>query len=255
MTSHSERAIVLAIEAAREWIAFDPKRHRYSVRGVHTPSVTTILDVLAKPALIGWAARMQREADMRDIRAALGAMDMDAVAALAAVEATPADAHRRVKETAADLGTEVHRLIESWCLRRIGVQSEEPGVSEDAAFVFAGWEEWAEGVRLTPLVLEGRIAHSSGYAGTFDFLGYADDVLVVADWKSSARIYGEMELQVVAYAKAVEEIGGVRPIGLLVRLPKNEPGAIEPHWVRGDYDELFAVFSSLISVYHWRKGG
>src|SRR3990167_8070939 len=35
MTSHSERAIVLAIEAAREWIAFDPKRHRYSVRGVH----------------------------------------------------------------------------------------------------------------------------------------------------------------------------------------------------------------------------
>ena len=35
---------------------FDEKKHYYTVEGEYAPSVTTILDSIAKPALIPWAA-------------------------------------------------------------------------------------------------------------------------------------------------------------------------------------------------------
>ena len=39
-------------------LEFDPKKHYYMVDGKYVPATTTVLDNIAKPALLPWAASM-----------------------------------------------------------------------------------------------------------------------------------------------------------------------------------------------------
>lgn len=255
-----ELELARIIEEAQAWILFEEKRHRYHLVNtdgskVSVPSVTTVIDgTLHKPALISWAAKMQREADLNVLRAAI-VSGLDIGAAVGAIESTKPDAHNRIKEAAGDLGTEVHTLIERYCAKLTGLPVIGPSVSEEAHFVFAGWEQWARDVKLMPISIERRIAHRTlGYAGKLDFLGYVEDRLAIVDWKSSKAIYDSHYLQGVAYCRALAEMGLPEPEAMVCRLPKDgDSGGIEPRWVEGDYDEIFDAFTSLLKVYQWRK--
>src|SRR5262247_1614427 len=95
----------------------------YTIHGRQLPSVTTILEVIAKPGLGPWYAKEERryfEAAMLEVLTHPGARDPEYVLAAVANAVTGVKAAEREKQRAAAIGMAVHAGIE-WQLRaRLG---------------------------------------------------------------------------------------------------------------------------------------
>src|SRR5512132_3023083 len=103
------------IETSRR---FDRARF-YTIKGRQYPSVTTVLDIINKPALGLWYAKEERryfEAAMLEILSRPGARDPEYVLGAVAEAVTGVKAADRAKQQAATIGTAVHAGIE-WYLR------------------------------------------------------------------------------------------------------------------------------------------
>lgn len=62
------------------------------------------------------------------------------------------------------------------------------------------------------------------YSGTLDAVGTFDKKPMLYDWKTSSRIYPDMDLQLVAYAQAYKEQTGVKlKQGMIVHVSKSKP--------------------------------
>src|SRR5690242_9432053 len=119
----------------------------YTIEGQRLPSVTTILDIIAKPALGPWYAKEERryfETAMLEVLTRPGARDPEYVLAAVAQAVTGVKAADREKQKAAAIGTAVHAGIE-WHLRRaIGDDpGPEPELPEAAAWAVESWRDWA----------------------------------------------------------------------------------------------------------------
>src|SRR5215470_11253133 len=127
----------------------------YTIHGRQLPSVTTILDVIAKPALGPWYAKEERryfEAAMLEVLSRPGARDPEYVLNAVAAAVTGVKAADREKQRAATLGTAVHAGIE-WHLRRVLGEDPgpEPSLPDPAAWAVESWRDWAASVALEPL--------------------------------------------------------------------------------------------------------
>lgn len=167
-------------------------------------------------------------------------------------------ANQKQKREAGEIGTDVHALIE-WFLRgRMGDRYQHPEVGEEAEFVYSGFEAWAKAADLRPLMSEFYVVNPPhSYGGTVDLLAFVEGVVTVVDWKSGkkGRIYAEHLLQNIAYRKAVQAmVPGIElPAGLLVTLPR-DGGAVTPHPVKDDPDELWAAFLGAKALHAWGGG-
>jgi hypothetical protein len=219
--------------AVKETRAYSPSwRDRfYTIEGQRLPSVTTVLDIIAKPALGPWYAKEERryfETAMLEVLSRPGARDPEFVLAAVAEAVTGVKAADREKQKAAAIGTAVHAGIE-WELRRqLGEDAgPAPRLPEAAAWAVESWKDWARSVNLEPLAIE-RTVHclECGYAGTLDLYARVKGVLTVLDWKSGKAIYPEAFLQNLAYRHAATRAGLPSTQGLIVRLPKqlDDPG-------------------------------
>lgn len=251
-------------EAARAGVRKD-RYKRYEVRQPdggwrRATGVTTAIGVLDKPALVKWSANVQYDADVsvawRLYREGCPAqLTREQFTAMFAMEAGKEREHQKILKEAADLGTQVHALIEHAVRQILGQQSEEPRVSDEALFVFAGWEAWAKSVDFRPVATEFTIFSCiRGYAGTPDVLAWVDHVLKLVDWKTSGGLYLEHEIQNVAYRQALVDMGVlVHDVpGLLVRIPKGQDDAqpFETHEVGRDrHPLLLRVFEDCLSLY------
>jgi hypothetical protein len=197
----------------------------YTIGGRQLPSVTTILEVINKPALGPWYAKEERryfEAAMLEVLTKPGARDPEYVLAAVAKAVTGVKAAERVRQQAATIGTAVHAGIE-WQLRtRLGEDAgPEPRLPDAATWAVESWKDWAASVALEPLAIERVVAcEDCGYAGTLDLYARVSGQLTVLDWKSGKAIYPEAFLQNVAYRHAAEGQGMRSTQGLIVRLPK-----------------------------------
>ncbi len=199
--------------------------------GNEYPSVTTILSVIAKPALIAWSAKVEREMVM-NVSAQLyedtsGTPKMSRMAYMNTLQTRlgKEKAHSKELAKAGDLGSQAHSLIE-WSLQ--ASMMEQPGpppkVQDKATWAFMAWEDWKKSVNLKPVHIEQTVwSDRYGYAGTMDLLAYVNGVLTVLDWKTGKAVYPEAHLQNAAYRHAIREMGHGDPAqGLIVRLPKVE---------------------------------
>src|SRR5438067_13867965 len=92
----------------------------YTIEGQQQPSVTTVLDVIAKPALGPWYAKEERrffETAMLEVLSRPGARDPEYVLTAVAEAVTGVKAADRERQRAATIGTAVHAGLE-WHLRR-----------------------------------------------------------------------------------------------------------------------------------------
>lgn len=195
------------------------------------PSVTTILSVISKPALINWAAKVEREmvlAVSSDLYIdAPTDTKMSRQAWLATMQTRLGKAKAATKELAraAEIGTQAHALIE-WTLLKelVSAPGPEPKISAKAGYAFAAWQKWRDSVKLKPILVEQVVwSKTYGYAGTMDLLAEVDGKLTVVDWKTGKAIYPEAFLQNAAYRHAIREMGHANPVqGMVVRLPKLE---------------------------------
>ena len=226
----------------------------YTIHGRQLPSVTTILDVIAKPALGPWYAKEERryfEAAMLEVLARPGARDPEFVLSAVAEAVTGVKAADRERQKASAIGTAIHAGIE-WHLRtRLGEDAGiEPRLPEAAIWAVESWKDWAQSVDLQPLAIERAVyCELCGYAGTLDLYARVAGVLSVIDWKSGKAIYPEAFLQNVAYRHAAERLGLPAEQGLIVRLPKliNDPA-----WEVMTVPETVALADFLAAGNLWR---
>ena len=189
----------------------------YTLDGVTLPSVTTILGIVNKPALVPWANAQGREA-VEDELAPRGGDTLTRPMLDRALEQAKARPWRTKKE-AADFGSETHKIIEGLLA---GTAPKIPARQSQAVRNFQAWQSLHNiSLELTEVSVY-SVEH--GYAGTFDAMGWIDGLPVVCDWKTSKGLYMETALQLAAYANAYEELGGApahRAFGL--RLGKAQP--------------------------------
>jgi hypothetical protein len=226
----------------------------YAINGQSLPSVTTILEVIAKPALGPWYAKEERryfETAMLEVLSKPGARDPEFVLEAVAAAVTGVKAADREKQQAATIGTAVHAGIE-WELRRqMGEDAgPEPRLPDAAAWALESWKDWALNVELEPLAIE-RVVHCSacGYAGTMDLWARVGGVATVLDWKSGKAIYPEAFLQNVAYRHAASRMGMPSAQGLIVRVPKV---VTDPAWEVMTVPDTLTLEDFLAAVRLWR---
>ena len=221
-------------------------RH-YQVEGFDEPfpSVTNVLGIISKPALVPWA----RNVALDSVRETLSDyMHMDtSVIDPDWVENVIAKAKRRpdeVRDQAGDFGTQAHTLIEQII---IGLDPDIPPEMETVVNNFFDWR----GKCGLEISLTETMVYSAKYkyAGAMDALAYRDGKMVALDWKTSNGLYGEYALQVAAYAKALEEMTGeVVSEAWAVRLGKKTP-EFEAKKVT-DLDGTFIAFRA--ALYLWK---
>ena len=233
------------------------------------PSVTTILSVIGKPALIAWAANEERKAVVNAAATLYCNAPVEPKMSREAYEASlvtflgKEKAHTKLLEKAGSIGTAVHALIE-WNLRkRLGqTVGPQPALPLEATSCFAAYEHWEVSAELKPVAIEQVVwSASRGYAGTMDVLGEVTHegkrVMVVLDWKTSARVYKEAHMQVSAYCAALLEMGHAsQPLhGLIVRLPKTTRDP-EPEFQLVHADEQpghMEAFMAALRLWQWQQ--
>ncbi len=226
----------------------------YRIEGLQLPSVTTILEVIAKPGLGPWYAKEERryfETAMLEVLSRPGARDPEYVLAAVADAVSGVKAADREKQKAAAIGTAVHAGIE-WALRRqLGEDpGPEPQLPEAATWAVESWKDWARSVALEPLAIERTVyCLDCGYAGTLDLYARVKGLLTVLDWKSGKAIYPEAFLQNVAYRHAATRGGLPSSQGLIVRLPKL---LADPAWEVMPVPATLTLEDFLAAVRLWR---
>lgn len=236
----------------------------YEIDGVRYPSVTSVLNVVAKPALIPWA----RNVALQKARAELYAyVDDPLFGGQRTIERSQVDyiieaAKKRpdeVRDQAADLGTRAHTAIDAL------LQGERPVITPDIEVPIEAFLTW-RGTCGFELTKGERVVWSKqhGYAGTLDGLGIIRDkagqqlAYVVLDWKTSNGLYDEFKMQVAAYALALWERETI-PVSraIIVRFGKDKPD-FEVHELSGyEIRDAFEAFLGALAVFKWqhRKKG
>lgn len=202
------------------------------------PSVTTILKVLAKPALVGWAAKVAATASIEN-------PDWSVEQCCAEVTGK--------KESAGARGSVVHGLIEA-----IG-----RGNKPDLSTVPPEIKPYADGyIAFHNLTIKKIlfsectvVSDTHGYAGTLDIIALCNDNLVwLLDNKTSKGIYNETGLQLSSYKHADYIYDVVE--GNKSALPKiDKMGAIhlKPDGTVGlvEFNDGFEYFLATKKMYEW----
>ncbi len=226
----------------------------YTIGGQRLPSVTTVLDIIAKPALGPWYAKEERryfETAMLEVLSRPGARDPEYVLTAVAEAVTGVKAADREKQKAAAIGTAVHAGLEWELRRRLGEDAgPEPRLPEVAAWAVESWKDWARSVGLEPVAIERTVyCLDCGYAGTLDLYARVKGVLTVLDWKSGKAIYPEAFLQNIAYRHAATRAGLPSVQGLIVRLPKRLD---DPAWEVMPVPATLTLEDFLAALRLWR---
>ncbi|WP_043477470.1 hypothetical protein [Kitasatospora sp. MBT66] len=179
------------------------------------PSVTSVLNMEAKPFLQTWSAGMAAEAAVTDLEVVQRIASRDRQAAVDFLKF----AAKRYTKVRADVGSLVHDYFE---LRLRG--EEVPYPHHDVEPYVPHIEAWLD--RYQPELLHAEDvawSRSHDYAGSFDFLVRINGKVVLGDLKTSKSVYLSVATQLAAYAHADDLITVDRKI---VPFPKVDAGAV-----------------------------
>lgn len=198
----------------------------YKVDEKRVPSVTTVLAILSKPALLPWAWQC-------------GIDGLD---------------YREVRDNAADIGTLAHYLIMSHLLKQEPDTSEysSQNIAQAETCLIKFWD-WEKEHSLEPILVEKPlVSEEHRFGGTIDFYGKVDDVLTLCDFKTGKAIYSEMILQLAGYDGLLRENGyPINDIRIL-RIGRNEDEGFEERKLK-DLTKHWQVFYNCLKIYELQK--
>jgi hypothetical protein len=218
-------------------LVFKEKAHRYYWGGEAVPSVTTIINRLNKPLLIQWAANCAVDYIIENFDVAHN----NTIGLKPAIAEAARKAHTVIRDTAGDIGHEVHEHARRHFMRMkfpalpLLPEPEHP----QAVKALAAFRDWAAQHKIEPLGVERRVfSQQRMYAGTCDFYGRIDERLTIADFKTGRAVYAEGWFQMGGYEDALrEELGLSEALDhVLIHLDKNT-GRCVPHLCKADDTE------------------
>ncbi len=243
-------------------LVFEPMGHKYTVDDKPVRSVTNINSIIAKPALVPWAANMA----VQSMREAIKAGESYDELYLENAFGEARIAHSKKKTDSGVLGTLVHKWVENYIGWRV-YQASEKGkldpkvdtlkpamtINETAQKACERFLFWEAEHKVKFLVTE-QVVYSKeyNYTGTLDFICVIDGKMYVGDLKTSSGIWPEYYLQTAAYRHArLEEYPTEEYAGqVIVRVGKKDEefagkkGGVEIAYLRGDeiYKKCFVGF-------------
>jgi len=128
------------------------------------------------------------------------------------------------------IGDEFHRCVEEYLDGRCFLVSCDISYNmtrriEGMMKSFIRWANSIDGViYATELKV---VSRRYAYSGTLDAVGKIGGKLVILDWKTSSRIYSDMQFQLAAYSEAYNEWAELKADrvsdGLIVHVSKDKP--------------------------------
>ena len=204
------------------------KAHRIykNLLGITVPSVTTVLSLLNKPALIKWANNL----------------------GLQGINST------RYKDKLAEAGSLAHQLILDYFR---GIKTDTSDYSKDtidkAENSFLSFLEWTKGKKIKSIFIEKyMVSEKYGFGGTLDFYGEIDKDLVVSDYKTGSGIYPEFIYQLSAYRELVEEQGFKVKKVTVIRIPRSSDEQFETK-DKINTEKEWQIFLHLLGIYYLKK--
>ena len=235
-------------DGTEKTLNFREDKHWYSVDGDYVPSVTTILNVISKPALMPWAVKMGAEW-FRDNRKDYLKGDIKLEDMIKGIKG----AYRKKSQDALNLGEEVHAWCEQAIKFKLGVGTM-PSMPDNEVVreSIENFRDWTKENDVKWLSSEEKIYNRKyKYAGTVDAIAEVNGVFGVIDFKTSKRLYDEYDLQVSAYGETIEDIYGRDcESSWLLRFDK-EDGSFESKELQsGDHAENFMAFYGALCLYN-----
>lgn len=190
--------------------------------GIRVPGVTTVLGVLAKPALIHWAWD-------------LGVQGID---------------YRKYRDATATVGTLAHALI----AHELGAEKPDltaysAEIIDKAENAILSFYEWQKDNKIEPLLIEQPlVSEQYRFGGTIDCLAMLNGKLTLLDLKTGKAIYDEMYYQLAAYRQLLLENGHEIKEAMILRVGRDETEGFDPKKVT-DFASDWEVFKSCLNIY------
>jgi len=183
-------------------LEFLEKKHWYSVDGEYVPATTTVLDNIAKPGLVPWAASMGARwfLEHQEEKLSLDAMAKGI-----------RNAHRASNREALKIGHQAHGYCQNAIEWKLGLRKEIPEMPphENAVNSVNAFRNWVKEHDVNWFATEQKVYNREHkYAGTLDAVAEVDDEFCVIDFKTSKAIYSAHHLQCAAYASCVSDMYG-----------------------------------------------
>lgn len=224
-------------------LVFDTTRHQYSYNGEIIPGSTSVLGILAKPALIFWSANMASDYFKSQITpgVALDEMQIDAIWQQAK------KAHTQKKNDSATLGSFVHKFIEQY------IKGENPAIPTNTEIKGAveRFFSWVKEHDVKFLSSEQAVfSKQYKYAGTADFMCKIDGKLWLGDVKTSSGIFDEYWAQTASYLEArTEEFNEGYEGVVIVRVGKTDGDLEVKTKTRQELFPYFDLFLNCVGTY------
>jgi hypothetical protein len=223
--------------------------HGYTIDGVKVPGVTTILRMMPKDGLTGWAAGTAADH-------AIDHWDELSALPLSVRRKRIANAHNEDRDAAARRGTQVHRLAMAL------IDGAEVDVPDELHGHVWSYIDFLDRLNVQPVAVELVIANrTERYCGTLDLIADLPPLTLgdmtaipAARWlldlkTSRSGIWPETALQCTGYARAetyVADDGSERPFS---ELGVQRTGAVH---VRGDGWDLRPLVSGDLTWEYFR---
>lgn len=168
----------------------------YTFDDVEYPRVSTVMGQIENQGLVMWKINMVIDylESTQDKNGAISVCELE----------TAKTAWKDVSQEALDVGSEVHNVIEKYIKYGRDSIGETSDQVTKALVAFWDWEKchsvkWLESEK--PV-----FSKHYGYAGTLDAVAVVNGEITVIDFKTAKAIYPNYWMQVMAYAKARQDI-------------------------------------------------
>ncbi len=247
---------------------FDEEKHVHMLDGNKIKGCTTVLDIIAKPALIQWAADLaaveainnedltakyqwvQGIEDWDEKKKAKDQLDKDFPNYKKA-----RTAHRKKKEKAADWGTIVHKAIETYIKTKsvpttVIVKRENYILLPEHTAAVNNFVIWATQNDVKFLESEkGIYSEEWQVGGIVDMVCEYGGKRYVGDVKTSSGIYETYFLQTAAYAKMLMEMGLYKNFDGMVIVNCKKDGTINVE-ERKDVEGNIKCYEAAITLHN-----
>jgi len=195
--------------------------------GKKVPGVTTIISILAKPALIHWAWD-------------LGTKGVD---------------YRKFRDDKADIGSLAHYLIMCY------LKKETPDTSDyskkqidQAENCIISFFEWKKMHSFEPILIESPlVSEKYKFGGTPDLLAKINGEYCLIDFKTGKGIYvNDMFPQLAAYSHLLQENNYKITNSRILRIGREESEGFEERLIQ-DIEPYWEIFKNCLSIYNIRK--
>ena len=209
-----------AVKDMYSQVSFDEEEHKYTRKsdGKWLAGISSVSDILPKPYLIAWSAKMVTEF-LQDKQDKIKELSNENYLLLLD-EAK--NTHRKKSKDALGLGSKGHEFLEKYILakiRNIELPKLENKELERPIQEFIKWEE--ENIKQW-ILSEARICDiEEEIAGTLDALAILkDNKLAIIDFKFANQISQSYHLQTAGYSIPFEKYGIQIDDRIVIRLPK-----------------------------------